>query len=400
MNSSSTNQSNPVSFQCGYADCRAIYRRKEHLNRHLASHTKGQRFSCLYCDSTLARRDKYHPDREPPAMRTQKACESCHARKERCDGGYPCSRCQRRKVSCSRTRHEVLHGEGNVDVESTDPVLNRDLISPASGTSPWIGQEFIDIYFNEFHPTWPFLHPGTFDYTREPCVLIQSVLMIGLWIKGDRTSRERAMAFHSKVLTAIQHQKSKWYMPELFSHRKDTPWLMASYQGILLQLIFSLIIAKSETPFDINLRCQLPASQYDLLTSLVETSRSLRLFNYPNMLTQHPLLTPPAVIWVAVEEAKRLGLALYKLCRLCTSTNRHISDKQRFYSKSELLTLEDLEFCIPESDDLWNAPTNAAFEMIRTTSLQQGGRDNISPDKWICKVSLGLYHHSVNFDWV
>ncbi|KAL4950114.1 C6 and C2H2 transcription factor [Aspergillus filifer] len=400
-------ESNHAFFQCGYPGCTASYRRKEHLNRHSASHTKGQRFSCLYCTSTLARSDllrrhvqKYHPDKEPPAVRTQKACESCHARKERCDGGYPCSRCHRRKVLCSRTSCEEHH-ELVVDVRPIDHVLNWNLINPPSGTSTWIGQEFVNIYFNEFHPTWPFLHRATFDYTREPCVLIQSVLMIGLWVKGDPTSRERAMAFHTKVLTAIQAQKSRWYIPESSPHRQDTPWLMASYQGILLQLIFSLIIAKSETPPDINLRCQLPAPKYDLLTSLVETTRSLGIFNYLNMLAQHPPSAPPTLVWVAVEEVKRLGMALYKLCRHCTSrSKRSMFERQPEDTKSELLTLQDLEFSIPDSDYLWNAPSDAEFHKARATGLLQQGRDNSNPSGWISQMSVGMYHPSVGFDWI
>ncbi|KAL4800371.1 C6 and C2H2 transcription factor [Aspergillus venezuelensis] len=401
-------ESNQAFFQCGYPDCTASYRRKEHLNRHSASHTKSQRFSCLYCTSTLARSDllrrhvqKYHPGKEPPAMRTHKACEPCHARKERCDGGYPCSRCRRRKVPCSRTSHEMPHDENNVNVQPIDPVLNKNLINPPSGTSPWIGQEFVDIYFTEFHPKWPFLHRGTFDYRREPCVLIQSVLMIGLWIKGDRMSCERAMAFHNKVLAAIQEQKSSWCIPESSPQQQDTPWLMASYQGILLQLIFSLIIAKSKTPLDINLRCHLPAPKYDLLISLVETTRSLGVFNYLNMLAQHPPSAPPTLIWVAVEEAKRLGLALYKLCRLCTSSsNRLMSEGRPEDTKSELLTLQDLEFSMPDSDHLWNAPSDAEFQKARATGLLQQGRDNVYAGEWISQMSVGMYQPSVGFDWI
>ncbi|KAL4969623.1 Zn(II)2Cys6 transcription factor [Aspergillus stella-maris] len=407
MNSLSDAESGHAFFQCGYPDCTASYRRKEHLNRHSVSHTKGRRFSCLYCASSLARSDllrrhvqKYHPDKEPPAIRTHKACESCHARKERCDGGYPCRRCRRRKVSCFRTSHE-MQDESNVDVQPIDPVLNKNLVNTPSGTHPWIGQEFVDIYFDEFHPTWPFLHRATFDYRREPCILIQSVLMIGLWIKGDPTSRERAMSFHNRVLAAIQEQKSTWYIPESSPLQQDTPWLMASYQGILLQVTFSLIIAKSETPLDINLRCQLPGPNYDILTSLVETTRSLGVFNYLNMLAQHSPSAPPTLVWVAVEEAKRLGLALYKLCRLCTSSSKgSMFERQSEDTKSDLLTLQDLEFSMPDSDDLWNAPSDAEFQKARATGLLQQGRDNLSPNEWISQMSVGMRYPSVGFDWI
>lgn len=44
-------------FQCDHPGCGVKYRRKEHLNRHAASHSRGDCFSCPYCESTLTRRD-------------------------------------------------------------------------------------------------------------------------------------------------------------------------------------------------------------------------------------------------------------------------------------------------------------------------------------------------------
>lgn len=176
---------------------------------------------------------------------------------------------------------------------------------------------------------------------------------------------------------------------------------MATYQSILLQLIYSLIVTKSETTFDINLRCQLPASKYELLTSLVGTCRRLGLFHYPNMLARHEVDAPPALVWVSVEEAKRLGIALYKLCRLCSPCTEHLmAGRHGKDLESELLTLRDLEFSIPDTDEVWNASVDKASYLIRATALQQSGGDSQNPDDWISNASMKFTNSSVNFDWI
>lgn len=138
-------------------------------------------------------------------MRAQRACKACQARKERCDFESPCNRCQKRGVVCSRTRQETVHDKP--EVQEAQALPSTDLVGPIPGATRWIGQDYIDIYFRDFHPTWPFLHPGTFDTPNEPCVLLQSMVMIGLWIKGDDASRAKATSFHFKILSAIGAQR-------------------------------------------------------------------------------------------------------------------------------------------------------------------------------------------------
>ncbi|RAL10934.1 Zn(II)2Cys6 transcription factor [Aspergillus homomorphus CBS 101889] len=402
MSSQSTIGSALSSFRCVYPGCRSSYQRREHLNRHLTRHNQDQRFCCPHCTSTLARSDllrrhvrNYHPDRRPPPSRTQKACSNCHVRKERCDGGSPCGRCERRGVACSRLSPEIPQEDRNTP--ETHELLTTDLVASMSNASRWVGQDFIDIYFNDFHPVWPFLHRGTFNLPKEPCILLQSMLMIGLWIKGDREARNTAMNLHQRLLSAIQVQKDQWYVAESTQPRNNNnkPWPMATYQSILLQLIFALLAAKQETMFDLNLRCPLSSSAYELLTSLVATCRRLGLFSYPNMLAQHDPTAPVALVWVSVEETKRFGLALYKLCRACSQTST-----DRTGSTSGLLTLADLDFCIPDSDERWNASSDVAAEGGRLMGLQQACRDNRSPSSWISHASVHLHDARVNLDWI
>ncbi|KAL4928878.1 Zn(II)2Cys6 transcription factor [Aspergillus undulatus] len=385
-------------FRCQHPGCSAAYRRKEHLNRHATRHAQTERFPCPHCNSILVRRNK-----EPPPSRAPKACRACHVRKERCDSGSPCNRCQRRRITCSRTRQESeIHDESTVP--NAQALLSTELVGPVPDTSRWTGQDFIDIYFRDFHPIWPFLHRGTFDVSKEPCILLQSMVMIGLWIQGGQEGRDTAMTFHLKLLSAIQDQRSQWYISESTPCRDSkAPWPMATYQSILLQCIFALLVAKQETTLDLNLRFQLPFQKYELLASLVETCRRLRLFYYPNMLTKHSSSAPLALVWVSVEEVKRFGLALYKLCRLCTcaqgESGRADTDI-RDDSSPSLLTLADLDFCMPDSDEVWNAPPGTGAGLFQSIALQQTCRDNRDSGGWISQTAGRLYDARVRYDWV
>jgi hypothetical protein len=123
------------------------------------------------------------------------------------------------------------------------------------------------------------------------------------------------------------------------------------------------------------------------------------------MLAQHASSVPIALVWVSVEEVKRFGLALYKLCRLCSQpcepTEAVEGDGGTGTGlRSELLTLVDLDFCMPDSDEVWNTPPGTEPEFIRTTALQETGRDNRDSDNWISQTSGQLYDAHVKFDWI
>lgn len=175
----------------------------------------------------------------------------------------------------------------------------------------------------------------------------------------------------------------------------NTPWPMASFQGILLQLIFALMTNK-EITFDLNLRCRLPDSEYELLVSLVQTCRRLGLFYYPNMITRHDSSAPITLIWLSMEETKRFGLALYKLSRLCSRR----SDDRSGSIQDELLTLADLEFSMPESDAVWNAPSFLEVNAIRRATVTQEMSMDRDSDNWISNASGKLRGADVGFDWV
>ncbi|PLB35938.1 uncharacterized protein BDW47DRAFT_133178 [Aspergillus candidus] len=381
------------SFYCTYPDCGANYRRREHLKRHVAAHhEKDDRFSCPYCESSLTRRDK--------------ACSACHGRKERCHGGFPCSACEKRGVPClskDSAPEEQRAVDDNVEMilshrvrrPSPAPAESSIPSPPTSGAPRWVAQDYVDIYFREFHPRWPFLHRGTFDLSHEPCILIQSIVMIGLWIEGGRKSRDSARDLHRNLCAAIRSQMDRWYVLDSTPDgNQNTPWPIATFQSVLLQSIFALLLAGDQAAFDLNLRYYIQTDEYELLLALVQTCRRSRIFFYPAMLAQHSATAPLAMVWVSVEEIKRLGLALYKVCRMTACAGSTDGDRSR--GRDELLTLADLSFSMPDSDELWDVESGS----YQRTALQTTLRDNRDPTSWVSASADVLYDAGVDFDWI
>lgn len=168
---------------------------------------------------------------------------------------------------------------------------------------------------------------------------------------------------------------------------------MVTYQAILLHIIFTIFIAKEKATFDLGLRYQIEAEEYDLLAALVQSCRKLGMFLYPNMLAQYDDTAPAVLVWVGVEETKRFGLALYKVSRMCTCPDSA-------GSRNQLLSLTDLSFGMPDSDESWNAPADVGSEGLQRVALQTNHRENGDPDWWISRSSTVLYDNLVDFDWI
>jgi hypothetical protein len=122
------------------------------------------------------------------------------------------------------------------------------------------------------------------------------------------------------------------------------------------------------------------------------------MFYYPNMLRQHDANAPLALVWVNIEEIKRFGLALYKVCQLATCSN--LNGESVNSGRNDLLTLSDLSFCIPDSDELWNVPPGTESEKWRAVASSAVERDNGDPKNWISQASTLLHDAQVSFDWI
>ncbi|KAH8671182.1 hypothetical protein BX600DRAFT_434305 [Xylariales sp. PMI_506] len=100
---------------CAY--CGKSFTRKEHLERHIPSHTNVKPYRCSACGIGFARRDllqrhhsTYHEAQpiEPPAGcvptvagRTPIACLNCARAKTGCDKQVPCARCKDKNLECT-----------------------------------------------------------------------------------------------------------------------------------------------------------------------------------------------------------------------------------------------------------------------------------------------------------
>ncbi|KAK1749971.1 hypothetical protein QBC47DRAFT_127320 [Echria macrotheca] len=103
---------------CYCAYCGKSFTRKEHLERHLPSHTNVKPYLCDSCHLGFARRDllqrhysTYHEPRDhmnplPGGMptvagRTPIACQNCASAKTGCDKRVPCGRCSEKNLPCA-----------------------------------------------------------------------------------------------------------------------------------------------------------------------------------------------------------------------------------------------------------------------------------------------------------
>ncbi|KAK4452395.1 hypothetical protein QBC34DRAFT_293744 [Podospora aff. communis PSN243] len=106
----------PKIVYCAY--CGKSFTRKEHLERHIPSHTNVKPHRCSSCQLSFARRDllqrhhsTYHEARDPMeplpggvptiAGRTPIACQNCANAKTGCDKRVPCSRCSEKNLPCT-----------------------------------------------------------------------------------------------------------------------------------------------------------------------------------------------------------------------------------------------------------------------------------------------------------
>ena len=129
--------------------------------------------------------------------------------KTRCQGGSPCTECSLKGNLC------IFDGP---DISDIEPVLQdpeeelweydggNNPINPSLENNARVNH-YIYLYFAHFHQHWPILHQHTFSVPDEPPLLLQAVLMIGLWVSGSLAARQNARNLHSKLGMAISAQR-------------------------------------------------------------------------------------------------------------------------------------------------------------------------------------------------
>ncbi|KAI0428122.1 hypothetical protein F5Y09DRAFT_349823 [Xylaria sp. FL1042] len=193
----------PKRFECAIPGCRKVFRRKEHLTRHLKSHDGQLQYACHICGRRYARSDvlkrhiEFHPQYYKP-KRDFIACTRCRESKTKCDEESPCKPCSRRGLECVRANSSrIVLNVDNAVLSEPPPSLSSP---PSSLTQtpeelrpkepiiqdPVGVRRRLDIYFAEIHPSWPILQPSLVTISTSPGALIMSIMMLASWLKGDR----------------------------------------------------------------------------------------------------------------------------------------------------------------------------------------------------------------------
>ncbi|KAL1303092.1 hypothetical protein AAFC00_006535 [Neodothiora populina] len=140
-------------------------------------------------------------------IRTLAACDPCRKRKLKCDGGRPCTTCERRNVRCTSQAHTP---GSNTSPTNTTPRDSRatslsldDSSLPDSNTLRLL----IDAYFNRVHPVScnNFLHHGSLFETLErgtsPRLLLMAVCGISAKFQDDTMMQEQGQRWIETVKT-------------------------------------------------------------------------------------------------------------------------------------------------------------------------------------------------------
>ncbi|KAJ5931062.1 hypothetical protein N7466_006555 [Penicillium verhagenii] len=386
-------EANPKdAFKCQFSGCNASYRRKEHLNRHETKHTQQKSFPCSNCDRTFGRSDtlRRHLQRNhqitEPLKRASRACENCHAAKARCQGGVPCDECVRRKFKCSFDKDNRSEERGHSESSTGPPSSPRNEHPPLDHSDKQA--EYIRLYFQLFHPHWSFVHKGSFDMKHETPLLVQSMVVLGMWASGEQSAQLAAVELHNTLRLAVRDQTEKWDASEADRATSACTWPLPTYQAILLHIIFSFI-GRAPGSLNLDLGISLPAEDLGLLQALVRSCRRLGMFNYLNILARFRDSNVPSFIWVSIEEIKRFNLALYKVCGKVSSfsiTDGRVADNA---GQRDLLAASELQFPMPSNCALWNSAGKDEW-MIHIKDTKPVSLDDDCQADWISNFAMTL----------
>ncbi|KAF2733578.1 hypothetical protein EJ04DRAFT_564970 [Polyplosphaeria fusca] len=129
---------------CSY--CGQGFKRDEHLERHILTHTNVRPFRCPECGVAFKRKDllRRHykaihvqpPDKDDPIFlrtavvdRIPIACLNCAQSKTKCDKQVPCGRCVKRNLTCQKRQFRRNNWKGNPDVATTTASSPNDKIT-------------------------------------------------------------------------------------------------------------------------------------------------------------------------------------------------------------------------------------------------------------------------------
>lgn len=149
----------------------------------------------MHRDTLRRHMHQMHDITEP--RQVKRACTHCRNQKVRCEGGNPCNECSRRRIDCS------LSG-GRESTDERPPTLERE--SPSLQTNRSAKEShYLRLYWEIFHPHWSFVHRTSFSEHETP-LLIQSMVVLGLWMSQEPNAEAKAIELHNLLGSALRDQ--------------------------------------------------------------------------------------------------------------------------------------------------------------------------------------------------
>ncbi|KAI1269536.1 hypothetical protein F5Y18DRAFT_370433 [Xylariaceae sp. FL1019] len=201
-------------FECAVSGCDKVFRRKEHLTRHMKTHDKQLQYACHICGKRYARSDvlkrhiEFHPRYYKP-KRSFAACNKCRESKTRCDESDPCTPCSRKSIACGRPFLEPIptipHSE--LSPSDTDPVplggtnaLAERIILGRYDVRHLVTWKRLQVYFSRVHHIWPVLDARKFAPDDCPDVLLAAIVLLASWLEGSEEHSALAPILFDKIL--------------------------------------------------------------------------------------------------------------------------------------------------------------------------------------------------------
>lgn len=167
-------------YECSL--CLKRYKRREHLFRHIGSHTSQRPYQCNSCDGAFQRADvlKRHlrtcDGGVSRASTRRRACDRCVRQKKACSSHQPCHSCAKKGAQCSYSTDagssSRLSQHSSTKDTPKDQDLNTQFTNPPSPPStstfntmmPW-GLTMEDLQNFGTSPTNTFFDPASMQYT-------------------------------------------------------------------------------------------------------------------------------------------------------------------------------------------------------------------------------------------
>ncbi|KFZ03327.1 hypothetical protein V502_11042 [Pseudogymnoascus sp. VKM F-4520 (FW-2644)] len=142
-------------FTCSWNDCRRVFGKLEHLQRHQRSHAGDVRYECPICkkrfvrSDVMARHTAIHEQESIVNKPRKVSCISCATLKVRCDSqpGSSCTRCQNSKLACTyknlkraplSSREPSTSGTSSVSPAALDSVATSNFQAPVDNAASQI----------------------------------------------------------------------------------------------------------------------------------------------------------------------------------------------------------------------------------------------------------------------